>query len=141
VGTLAELVRGQPALVAANAPLRQQALILRRSGKRPRRTPADRALLIVQPGTLLRRQRQGFRRFGRRKARSTASPTPKVADETIALIREIAAANRPWGAERIRVSKRTIQKGMRQVRPPRPSGQPWATFLRNHATEIVTARR
>ena len=75
-GTLADLVRSKPELVAENALLRQQLLILRRSVKRPRCTPADRALLvrlasrvrawrsallIVQPDTLLRWHRQLFR--------------------------------------------------------------------------------
>ena len=64
---------------------------------------------------------------------------------TIALIREMAVANRTWGAERIRgellklnirVAKWTIQKYMRGARPPRRAGQTWATFLRNHASEI-----
>ena len=36
----------------------------------------------------------------------------------------------------IRVSKRTIQKYMRQVRPKHAQGQTWKTFLRNHAAEI-----
>ena len=58
---------------------------------------------------------------------------------------EIVANNRLWGAERIRgellkldirVSKRTIQKYMRDVRPKRARGQSWKTFLRNHAAEI-----
>jgi len=49
------------------------------------------------------------------------------------------------GAERIReellkvgvrASKRTIQTYMRRARPPRRSGQSWATFLRNHAADI-----
>jgi transposase InsO family protein len=57
----------------------------------------------------------------------------------------MAANNRLWGAERIRgellkldirVSKRTIQKYMRQVRPKRARGQTWKTFLRNHAAEV-----
>jgi transposase InsO family protein len=57
----------------------------------------------------------------------------------------MAAANRLWGAERIRgellkldihVAKRTIQKYMRSARPPRRSGQTWATFLRTHAAEV-----
>jgi transposase InsO family protein len=57
----------------------------------------------------------------------------------------MAANNRLWGAERIRgellkldirVSKRTIQKYMRQGRPKRARGQTWKTFLRNHAAEI-----
>ena len=56
----------------------------------------------------------------------------------------MAQANRLWGAERIRgellklgmrVSKRTIQKYMRQGRS-RPSSQTWSTFLHNHASEI-----
>jgi len=67
-----------------------------------------------------------------------------VAAETIALIREMAAANRQWDAERIRgellklgirASKRMIQKYARQAARPRPPGQRWATFLRNHAHE------
>jgi len=117
LGTLADLPRSKSALVAENALLRYQLLILQRSVKRPRCTPPDRALLvrlasrirlwrqavlIVQPETVLRWHRQGFRLFWRRKARPTAPPTPKVADETIVLIRELAAANHTWGAERIR---------------------------------------
>jgi len=159
-GTLADLPRSKPALVAENALLRHQLLILQRSVKRPHCTPPDRALLvllasrirlwrqallIVQPETVLRWHRQGFRLFWRRKARPTAPPKPKVANETIVLIREMAAANRTWGAERIRgellklhirVAKTTIQRYMRHARPPRRSGQTWATFLRNHAADI-----
>jgi hypothetical protein len=36
----------------------------------------------------------------------------------------------------IRVSKRTIQKYMRQVPRKRSHGQTWKTFLRNHAAEV-----
>jgi len=160
-GTLADLVRSKPALIAENALLRQQIIILRRSMKRPHCTPADRALLvllasrvrlwrqallIVQPETLLRWHRQGFRLFWRKKSRAATSPRKaKVSAETIALIREMAAANRLWGAERIRgellklnirVAKWTIQKYMRGARPPRRSSQTWATFLHTHASGI-----
>src|SRR5262245_14603613 len=57
----------------------------------------------------------------------------------------MAHENRSWGAERIRgellklglaVGKRTIQRHIRGARPPRPSGQTWATFLRTHGPEI-----
>jgi len=57
----------------------------------------------------------------------------------------MARENRLWGAERIRgelrklgiaVCKRTIQRYVRRVRPTRPSGQTWATFLRTHARGI-----
>ncbi len=55
----------------------------------------------------------------------------------------MAQGNRLWGAERIRgellklgvkVSKRTIQRYLPNKR--RKSNQSWATFLKNHATEI-----
>jgi transposase InsO family protein len=164
VGTLADLPRSKPQLIAENALLRQQLLILRRSAKRPRCAPADRALLvflasrlpawrhallIVQPETLLRWHRNAFRRAWRWRSRSTVrTPRPKIAGETIALIQEMAATNPLWGAERlrgellkldIRVAKTTIQRYMRQARPPRRSGQSWATFLHNHAPDIWAA--
>jgi putative transposase len=65
--------------------------------------------------------------------------------ETISLIKQMAANNRIWRAERIRgellklgirACKRTIQKYMKQIRPTRTRGQTWKTFLRNHAAEI-----
>jgi hypothetical protein len=73
------------------------------------------------------------------------SSKPKLSPETINLIKEMAANNRLWGAERIRgellklnigVSKRTIQKYMRQIHPTRARSQSWKTFLRNHAAEV-----
>jgi putative transposase len=36
----------------------------------------------------------------------------------------------------LRVCKRTIQKSMRYVRPPRAKGQDWPTFLHTHAEQI-----
>jgi putative transposase len=161
VEAVTDLVRTKPELVAENALLRQQLLVLRRSVKRPRCRPADRALLVllasrvrawrqalllVQPDTLLRWHRQLFRWHWRRKsrARSTARRA-KVSADTIALIRETAAVNRLWGAERIRgellkldisVAKWTVQQYMRDARPPQRSDQGWSTFLRNHAGEI-----
>jgi len=80
------------------------------------------------------------------KHRSKA-PThkPKVAPETMALIREMATNNRLWGAERLRgellklglrICKRTIQKDMRTVRTQQPRGQKWSTFLHTHAKDI-----
>jgi uncharacterized protein YcbK (DUF882 family) len=144
-------------LVIENALLRHQLVVLRRTAARPTFTPLDRgllvllaswlrtwadALLIAKPETVLRWHRQGFRLFWRRKS-TAASRKPRLAEATIDLIKRMAAENRWWGAERIRgevlklnirVSKRTIQKYLRQVRAPRPSGQTWATFLRCHFT-------
>jgi putative transposase len=158
---LADLQRSRAELVAENALLRQQLLILRRSIKRPRCHPSDRVLLmllasrvrawrqalfIVQPDTLLRWHRQLFRAFWRRQSRAMPrARRTKVSEETIALIQEMAAANRLWGAERIRgellnldirVAKWTVPQYMCDARPPQRAGQAWATFLRNHAADI-----
>jgi putative transposase len=159
LGTLADLARGKSELVAENALLRQQLIMLRRQSKRPVCTWRDRSLLvllaratrswrqvllILQPETLLRWHRQSFRLFWKHKSKAT-SHKPKVAVETILLIKDMAKNNRLWGAERIRgellkldihVCKRTIQKYMRGVRTPRPRGQSWRTFLHNHGGEI-----
>ena len=104
----------------------------------------NQALFIVQPETLLGFHRELFRLYWKRKSKAS-SHRPKVAAETIALIREMAKDDRLWGAERIRgellklglrVCKRTIQKYIRGVRTHQLRDQRWATFLRNHAAQI-----
>jgi putative transposase len=159
LATLTDLGRSNVELLAENALLRQQLIILKRQVKRPAFTRTDRillvllarlvrtwqqALLIVQPDTLLRWHRELFRLYWKRKSK-TAAHTPKVAADTIALIRQMAKDNRLWGAERIRgellklglrACKRTIQKYMRGVRTKPPRGQKWSTFLRTHASQI-----
>ena len=157
--TLADLGRSNSELVAENAFLRQQLIILRRQVKRPAGTKTDRvllvllarlvrtwnqALLIVPPETLLRWHRELFGMYWKRKSK-THTHQPKVPAETIAFIRQMAKDNRLWGAERmrgellklgLRVCKRTIEKYMRTVRTKPPRGQKWSTFLRNHAAQI-----
>ena len=157
--TLADLGRSKSELIAENALVRQQLIILKRQVKRPACTKTDRVLLvllarvvrtwrqalfIVQPETLLRWHRELFRLSWKRRSKA-CSHTPKVAAETITLIREMAKDNRLWGAEPIRgellklgmhVCKRTVQKYMRTVRTQQPRGQTWATFLRYHAAQV-----
>ena len=159
LGTLVDLTRGKSELLAENALLRHQLIVLRRQIKRPVYRKTDRLLLVllarmvrawkqalflVQPETLLRWHRELFCVFWKHKSKGH-SKKPRLSFETITLIKEIVANNRLWGAERIRgellkldirVSKRTIQKYMRDVRPKRARGQSWKTFLRNHAAEI-----
>jgi len=159
LGTLADLGRSKSELIAENALLRQQLIILRRQVKRPACTRTDRmllvllartvqhwkqALIIVQPETLLRWHREAFRLFWKHTSKAHATH-PRISTETMTLIKEMAAHNRLWGAERIRgellkldihVCKRTIQKYMRHVRVPQPKGQKWSTFLHNHAADI-----
>jgi transposase InsO family protein len=155
--TLTDLTRSRTDLLVENAMLRQQLIILKRQAHRPRLTNNDRfrlvilarftsfwqqALHIVQPDTLLRWHRELFRIYWRRKSKNNQHK-PHIPPETIALIKQMAQENRLWGAERIRgellklgikVSKRTIQRYMPKKR--KKSSQTWATFLRNHATEI-----
>lgn len=73
------------------------------------------------------------------------SRKPRISPEVISLIKEMAANNRFWRAERIRgellklnirISKRTIQKYLKQVPRKRPSGQTWKAFLRNHVAGV-----
>jgi len=159
LGTFADMPRGKSELLAENALLRQQLIILRRQIKRPAYSKKDRlllvllarlvrtwkqALFIVQPETILRWHRELFRVFWKHKSQAR-SRKPRLSPETISLIKEMAANNRLWGAERIRgellkldirVSKRTIQKYMKQIPPKRTHAQDWATFLCNHAKDV-----
>jgi putative transposase len=98
-------------------------------------------LFIVKPATLLKWHRQGFRLLWKLKSKSKKRE-PKISQETIQIIKQMANDNRLWGAERIRgellklqikVSKRTILKYRRKTRPIRSSSQNWHTFVHNHA--------
>jgi len=158
-GAIADVTMTKAALVAENALLRQQLIVLRRQVKRPAITPRDRvllmllarlvhswqaALLIVQPDTVLRWHRQRYRLVWRTRS-ATAPKRPQIAPATVTLITRVAAENPLWGAERIRgelikrgirVGKRTVQRHRRSASPPRPRGPTWATFLHNHALDV-----
>src|SRR6266849_3252599 len=58
------------------------------------------AVSIIQPETIIRWHRAGFRLYWRWKSRSR-SGRPKVPTEIRRLIREMSLANRLWGAPRI----------------------------------------
>jgi putative transposase len=106
------------------------------------------ALVIVQPDTLTRWHRQGFRLFWRWQSRPGRPPIPA---DLQALIRRMAQENLSWGEERLadelllklglRVSPRTIRKylpkRLEYGRGHRASSQRWQTFVRNHAQAIV----
>ncbi len=159
LSTATDLTRRRSELIAENALLRQQLIILSGQTKKPRFTRSDRlwlvllasrvqhwksSLLILQPDTLLRWHRQGFRLFWKFKSRNRGG-RPALSADIINLIRHMARNNRLWGAERIRgellklhiqVATATIQKYMRTMRPPRTPGQTWSVFLNNHANEV-----
>jgi putative transposase len=155
----ADLTRSKADLIAENALLRQQLIVLHRQVKKPTVSHSDRlwlvllasrvknwkqTLLTFKPDTLLRWHRQGFRLFWKFKSRHRGG-RPPLDTETFALIRRMAQENRLWGAERIRgellklgvtVAKHTIQTYSARVRPTKPTSQTWATFLHNHAKDI-----
>ena len=58
------------------------------------------AVTIVQPQTVIRWHRTGFRLYWRWKSRSRGG-RPKISGQTRRLIREMSLANRLWGAPRI----------------------------------------
>ena len=58
------------------------------------------AVTIIQPETIIRSHRAGFRLYWRWKSRSLGG-RPKVPLEIRPLIREMSLANRLWGAPRI----------------------------------------
>jgi putative transposase len=159
LSTATDLARSRSQLIAENALLRQQLIILSRQSKKPRFTRSDRlwlvllasrvqhwksSLLILQPDTLLRWHRQGFRLFWKFKSRNRVG-RPSLSADTINAIRQMARDNRLWGAERIRgellklqiqVATATIQKYMHAVRPHRTPAQTWSVFLNNHAKGV-----
>jgi putative transposase len=153
-----------PAVPAAeNLFLRKQLALYRERGLKPRRAPNTtritlvwlgrwfdwrRALAVVQPATLIRWHRQGFRLFWRWKSTPGRPPIPPGLQ---ALIRRMACENPTWGEERIanelllklglRVSPRTVRKYLPKHRDhgrgKYASSQWWRTFVRNHAQAII----
>jgi hypothetical protein len=148
-------------LLLENLALRHQLLVLRRSSNRPRLTPIDRALWawlsqvwdgwkiclsLVQPSTVIRWHRAGFRLFWRWKSRPRKTGRKTIAPAIIALIREMNRANPLWGAPRIHgellklgisVAQPTVANYM-APRAHRPPAQNWKAFLRNHLGSMVS---
>src|SRR5213596_1467076 len=153
------LFRSKTSLEAEILALRHQLNVLRRtSPRRPVFSNFDRmifvclyriaprildALTIVEPETVIRWHRAGFRSFWRWKSRRRAG-RPSVAPEIRRLIQEMSLANPLWGAPRVHgellklgidVGQTSVAKYMARRR--RPPSQGWRTFLRNHADGIA----
>ena len=146
-------------LEAENAVLRHQLIVLRRKVQgRVRLTNNDRwfliqlyrwfpsilrVLTIVQPETLVRWHRAGFRCYWRWKSRPRGG-RPQIDTDVRALIRQMSKENPLWGAPRIHgellklgfdVAQSSVAKYM--VKRRGPPSQGWRTFLRNHAPDIA----
>jgi len=102
------------------------------------------ALTIVEPETVIRWHRAGFRSFLRWKSRRPAG-RPSLPPEIRWLIREMSLANPLWGAPRIHgellklgidVGQASVAKYMARRR--RPPSQGWRTSLLNHVDGIAS---
>ena len=158
--TVGSRFKSRERLEAENLALWHQVTVLRRSApERLRLRGSDRflfvwlyrlwpsvlgSIVIVQPETVVRWHRDGFKAFWRLKSRG-APGRPRVDKEIRDLIREVSRANPLWGAPRIHgellkvgidVAQSTVAKYM--VKGRRPPSQSWKTFLRNHADGIAS---
>src|SRR6266850_5226205 len=156
-------LRPRSALAAEKLFLRKQLALYQERHVTPKRTTHEtrmvltwltrwfdwrQALVIVQPATLIRWHRHGFRLFWRWTSKPGRPPIPA---DLQGLIHRMARDNPTWGEERIanalllklglRVSPRTVRKylptrldhGWHQRIP----SQRWLTFVRKHAKAIV----
>jgi putative transposase len=156
------LFSGHAAVAVENAALRLQLAAFQRKRKRPVLTSFDRLfwlglsllwnrwrtpLIYVRADTVVRWQRERFRRFWARLSRveQRRRGRPAMAVELRRLIEQVAAANPLWRAPRIHgelkrlgieVSERTISRIIRKL--PRPPSQTWKTFLHNHLGQMVS---
>ncbi len=158
--TFFSALRSHRASALENLALRHQLDVLQRNAKRPRLMNRDRTLWIflsrvwadwrtvltlVQPETVIRWHRKGFRLYWRWKSRPGWPERRRVPKEVRDLIRTMSRANPRWGAPRIHgellklgieVSQATVSKYM--VHHRKPPSQTWRTFLKNHAQDIVS---
>ena len=158
--SLLRMLRTRQSLVLENLALRHQLAVLQRTAPRPRFRTCDRllwvllshlwrgwaaAVSVVQPETVIRWQRAGFKLFWARKSRRSGPGRPGVAPEVRALIRHMSRANPLWGAPRIHgelqklgleISQAAVSKYLGRRKTP-PS-QTWRTFLDNHLQTLVS---
>jgi transposase InsO family protein len=98
----------------------------------------------VQPDTVVRWHREGFRLFWRWKSRTGKVGRPKIKAEIRNLIRRMSRENPLWGTPRIQselallghvVAESTIDEY--RVHPRKPPSQTWRAFLDNHLKDLV----
>jgi putative transposase len=157
------LSSGHQAVAVENLALRRQLAAFKRKRKKPLLTQWDRlfwvglsrlwsgwrdALVFVQPDTVVRWQRERFRKFWARLSQHKRGRPgrPAIAADVRNLVLRMATANPLWRAPRIHgelqmlgiaVSERTVSRILRTIRS-RPPSQTWQTFLRNHLGQIVS---
>ena len=160
--TLSGIARSRASLSAENAILRHQLSVLQRDRPRPSFRPADRvlwiwlcrhwyrwrfALVLIQPATVLRWHREGYRRYWRRRSGGRGG-RPRIPRSHISLIRRISSDHPEWGEDRIALELKvklgvghdpsTIRRYMVTWKGGGLPTSTWSTFLANHASELWT---
>jgi len=155
--------RSRRSLLLENLALRQQLGVFKRKLPQPRFSTSDKlfwvilrrcwpgwkkALILVQPETVVRWHRAGFKLYWTWLSRHRVCAGRKpVSRQLRELIFRMVAENPSWGAPRIHgelkmlgfdLSERTVLRWMRKApRNPEPAKR-WAAFLRNHR-EVIAA--
>ncbi len=114
LGTLLSAFRTQSELAIENLVLRQQLAILKSRNPRPTLSNSDRlfwvvlshlwgncraALHVVQPATVIRWHRMGFKFYWKRKSQRVGRPSINL--EVKQLVQKMSRENPLWGAPRI----------------------------------------
>ena len=159
---LVRSLRSRHYLLLENLALRQQVLVFARHRPRPRFPNADRflwvmlrrfwprwhrALILVQPETVVGWHRAGFKLHWTWLSRHRKRGGRKCVNKELReLIFRMIAENKTWGAPRIHgelkmlgfdISERTVLRWMRKApRNPEPAKR-WMTFLENHREAIA----
>ena len=116
LSSLRKILHSRNELLFENLALRQQLAVLKKDNTRPRLCGFDRvfwvwlrrfwpkrsdSLIIVKPETVVRWNRDGFRRYWRRKSSRRKPGRPRIAHEIRELIRRMARENSTGRAPRI----------------------------------------
>jgi putative transposase len=149
-------------LLLENLALRQQLFVLKQRYPRPQTSTSAKlfwvvlhrlwpnwkqALILVQPETVVRWHRAGFKLYWTWLSHHRVRVGRKCASKELReLIFRMVAENRTWGAPRIHgelrmlgfdVSERTVLRWMRKApRSPEPAKR-WVAFLSNHREAIA----
>ena len=157
LAVLASPFKSKSRLEAENAALRHQLIVSAAQDARPAMAHEQRFFLqmyrwfpsilkvvrIIQPETLVRWHRAGFRCYWRWKSLGRGG-RPQIETELRALIRRMSIENPLCGAPRIHgellklglaVAQSSVAKYM--VKRRGPPSQGWCTFLQNHAPDIT----
>src|SRR5713226_5140232 len=162
-GVVLRIFRDRRSLLLENLTLRQQLTVLKRKHPRPRLGPLDRlfwvvvrqlwsqwkeALFLVQPETVVRWHRTGFKLYWAMLCgvRKRVGGGRRISQQIRDLIFQMVAENPTWAAPRIHgellmlgfeVSETTVTRWMRRApRCPEPAER-WLAFLRNHREAIA----